>query len=94
MPELAGGSHRLSRLLAPTSVALLGASTVPNVAGNDMVLELQASRFPGRVYPVNPRYDEVEGYPCYSSLRDLPEVPDLAVLGVGNSALEDQVRTA
>ncbi|HKJ11634.1 MAG TPA: acetate--CoA ligase family protein [Ornithinimicrobium sp.] len=94
MAELAGGQHRLSRMLAPSSVALLGASTVPNIAGNDMVLELQASRYPGRVYPVNPRYDEVEGYPCYSGLRDLPEVPDLAVLGVGNGALEEQVRTA
>ncbi|MGB7450352.1 MAG: acetate--CoA ligase family protein [Ornithinimicrobium sp.] len=88
------GPHRLSRMLAPSSVALLGASTLPNVAGNDMVLELQAARYPGRVYPVNPRYDEIEGYPCYGGLRDLPEVPDLAVLGIGNAALEEQVRTA
>jgi len=81
-------------MLAPSSVALLGASTLPNVAGNDMVLELQAARYPGRVYPVNQRYDEVEGYPCYGDLRDLPEVPDLAVLGIGNAALEEQVRSA
>jgi acyl-CoA synthetase (NDP forming) len=86
--------HRLSRMLAPQSVALVGASTVPNVAGNDMVLELQVSRYPGRVYPVNPKYDEVEGYECFPSIADLPEVPDLAVLGIGNSALESQVASA
>ena len=86
--------HPLSRMLAPDSVALVGASTVPNQAGNDMVLELQVARYPGAVYPVNPRYREVEGHRCYPSLRDLPIVPDLAVLGVGNKGLEEQVDAA
>ncbi|MGB5952623.1 MAG: CoA-binding protein, partial [Ornithinimicrobium sp.] len=86
--------HHLSRMLAPTSVALLGASTMPNVPGNDMVLELQLARYPGQVYPVNPRYDEVEGLPCYPDLAALPQVPDLAVLGVANTGIEQQVRSA
>ena len=86
--------HRLRKMLAPESVALVGASTVPNVAGNDMVLELEVSRYPGRVYPVNPKYDEVEGRQCFASLDTLPEVPDLAVLGVGNTRLEEMVEQA
>ncbi len=86
--------HRLSKMLAPTSVALVGASNAPNVPGNDMVLELQISRFPGQVYPVNPKYSEVEGWPCYPTLGALPAVPDLAVLSVGNDRLEEQVATA
>ena len=86
--------HRLRRMLAPESVALVGASTVPNVAGNDMVLELEVSRYPGRVYPVNPKYDEVEGRECFDSLDILPEVPDLAVLSVGNTRLEELVEQA
>ena len=81
-------------MLEPDSVALVGASTTPNVAGNDMVLELQLSRFRGRIYPVNPIYEEVEGLPCYRSLADLPQSPDLVVLGVGNQQLEDQVKAA
>lgn len=88
------GPHRLDRMLAPRSVALVGASNVPNSAGNDMVLELEVSRFRGRIYPVNPRYDEIEGYPTYPGLDQLPEAPDLAVLGVGNDRLEAQVRAA
>ncbi len=87
-------SHRLDRMLAPASVALVGASNVPNTPGNDMVLELQVSRYRGSVYPVNPFYSEVEGYPCYDELGALPEVPDLAVLGVGNDRLEEQVAEA
>ncbi len=90
----AGNDHALSRMLAPRSVALVGASTVPNVAGNDMALELQVSRYPGRVYPVNPKYDEVEGWDCFDDLASLPEVPDLAVLGVGNTRLEELVTQA
>ena len=86
--------HRLDRMLAPASVALIGASNVPNTPGNDMVLELQVSRYRGSVYPVNPSYSEVEGYPCYDELAALPEVPDLAVLGVGNDRLEEQVAEA
>ncbi len=86
--------HRLTRLLAPASVALVGASTMPNTPGNDMVLELQISRYPGTVYPVSSRYTEVEGLDCYPDLAQLPEVPDLAVLGVGNDRLEEQVAAA
>jgi putative YhdH/YhfP family quinone oxidoreductase len=81
-------------MLAPSSIALVGASTTPNVAGNDMVLELQLSGFRGPVYPVNPLYDEVEGLPCYRSLAELPEAPDLVVLGIGNQQLEEQVKAA
>ncbi len=87
-------AHKLERLLAPKSVALVGASITPNVAGNDMVLELQVSRFRGNVYPINPLYDEVEGWKCYPRLASLPEVPDLAVLGVSNRHLEAQVKQA
>ena len=94
MTDRPSGGHRLSRLLAPRSVALVGASQVPNVAGNDMVLELEVSRYRGAVYPVNPKYDEVEGRPCFAGLADLPEVPDLAVLGIGNAGLEAQVDAA
>lgn len=59
-----------------------------------MALELRTARYPGRVYPVNPKYDEVEGWQCIADLADLPEVPDLAVLGVGNARLEHLVTQA
>ncbi len=87
-------THPLDRMLAPRSVAVVGASNVPNTAGNDMLLELEVARFPGAVFPVNPRYTEIEGRPCYAALDDLPQAPDLAVLGIGNDRLEEQVRTA
>lgn len=32
-----------------------------------------------KAYPVNPNYDSIDEYPCFPSLADLPEKPDVAV---------------
>lgn len=65
-------------LFAPRSIAVIGASpragsfggrTVENLAGYD-----------GALYLVNEKYQQIGDRPCYASLVDLPEVPDLAVL--------------
>ena len=75
--------HYLAPLLAPRSVAFVGASRTEGSVGNKALREMLRGGFPGRVYPINPRYDEVEGLRCHASLRDLPEAVDLAVLMVG-----------
>ena len=43
---------------------------------------------------MNPRYAEIDGRPCYPSLADLPEPVDLALLGVPDAALEEQLTLA
>ena len=75
--EVEQSVHRLQPLLAPCSIALVGASLRAESAGNDMVLQLLQSGFGGRVYAVNPKYNQVAGIPCYPSLSDLPETVDL-----------------
>jgi acyl-CoA synthetase (NDP forming) len=55
-------SHReavISKLVDPQSVAVVGASTKPGSMGY-VILENLVTRFKGQVYPVNPKYDEVE----------------------------------
>ena len=47
--------HRLTPLLAPRSMALVGASTRPHSVGNQMVKELLLCGFEGPIYPVNPK---------------------------------------
>jgi len=80
--------HFLSPLLAPRSIALVGASPRPNSPGNDMVLMAARSGFGGEVFLVNPKYREITGQKCYASLGDLPRAVDLAVLAVANTRLE------
>lgn len=80
--------HRLTPLLAPRSIAFVGASPRPNTPGHDMLLTVRRGGFAGTAYAVNPKYEEVAGFACYPSLAALPRSVDLAVLAVANDRLE------
>lgn len=79
-------SLQVARLLSPASVAVLGASQRPGW-GLTTIENLDGIGFEGPVYPVNPRYREVAGRPCYPSLADLPEAPDAVAIAVPASAI-------
>jgi acyl-CoA synthetase (NDP forming) len=79
---------RLAPLLAPRSIAFIGASDRVNTPGNSMLRMIRRGGFDGRVHAVNPKYREVEGFACHPSLADLPDRPDLAVLSIKNELLE------
>jgi acetate---CoA ligase (ADP-forming) len=70
----------LSRLLAPRSVAVVGASTRPGSYGNLAVANLVEAQFDGPVYGVHPTSTELYGVPCFPTLSDLPEAPDAVVI--------------
>lgn len=84
--DLAG--HRLAKLLAPRSIALVGASPKPDSVGKGMIQGLRGGGFTGRVYAINPNYEEIDGIRCFRSLAELPEPVDHALLGVANARLE------
>ena len=84
----------LTVMLAARSVALVGASPRPGSLGARMIEEVAKSPSRPRTYLVNPRYREIDGVPCHSSLAELPEPVDLALLAVPDAALEGQVRAA
>ncbi len=68
----------LERLFNPRSVAVIGASrNVKSISGQPL-WALAGHGYRGRLYPVNPKYDEVEGHRCYPSIDALPEVPESA----------------
>lgn len=81
--------HKLDVLLKPLSIAFVGASVRKNTPGNTMIVAATMDGYQGRVYAINPKYDTVEGVPCYPSLADLPETVEHVVLGLGNDFLED-----
>ncbi len=80
--------HRLDPLLRPTSVAVVGASRRADTIGYWALANLQKGGYKGRVYPVNPRYESVEGQVCHASVAALPEVPELVVFAVSDQRLE------
>ncbi len=65
----------------PESIAVVGASPRPGSIGGAILSNLRES-FKGRLYPVNPKYEEIMGLKAYPRLEALPEPPDLAVIAV------------
>src|SRR5215469_3186697 len=81
-------------MLEARRVALVGASARPGSFGRRMLDEMYKSTAVPRVYPVNPKYTELDGARCFATLTDLPEAPELALLAVPDGALEQQLATA
>ncbi len=84
--------NSLRPVLAPRSIAVVGASSRPRSVGRELLHTILVSGFTGPVYPVNPRYGELLGLPTYASPADLPDAPDLAVIAVPSAAVADSVR--
>ena len=72
--------HALAPLLAPASVALVGATEREGALGRLVWQNLAAGGLRGALSPVNPKHKQVFGLRCYARLRDLAQAPDLAVL--------------
>jgi acetyltransferase len=87
-------TFNLDRLLAPRSVALVGASARPGALGHAVLQRLRNDGFAGRLYLVNPKHDRIDGTPCLATLHDLPEVPDLVVIATPAAAVPDVVAQA
>jgi acyl-CoA synthetase (NDP forming) len=79
-------------MLAPRSIAVVGASPRPGSFGERMATEV--ARSAAAVHFVNPGYDEIAGRPCHASLDQLPEPVDLVLLGVGDASLEAELKRA
>ena len=91
----------LSPLIAPKSVAIVGASqrgADANLAreprGNRVIRNLKTFGFEGRIVTVNPKYTEVMGYPCYPDVASIPEPVDCLVSAVPNRHVPDLLESA
>jgi acyl-CoA synthetase (NDP forming)/GNAT superfamily N-acetyltransferase len=79
----------LRHVLAPESVAVIGASRQRGTVGRVILDNLRSGGYAGRLYVINPRARQIGGEPCLPSVRDLPEPADLAVIAVPAAAVLD-----
>lgn len=86
-PAILSPNPRLSRLLRPRSIAVLGAGWAQNV-----IEQCRKMGFDGPVWPVHPTRAEIAGVPCLRSLTDLPQAPDAVFIGVNRFATLEVVR--
>ncbi len=82
-------SNPLHAALDPRSIVVIGASENPDKIGGRPLFYLARHGFRGKVFAVNPKRSETQGFPTYPSLDALPEVPEAAIVVVpGNAAIE------
>jgi acetate---CoA ligase (ADP-forming) len=77
----------LKSLFHPRSVALIGASTEQNKLSGRPFRFFREFGYAGNIYPVNPKYTEIAGVPCFAKLSDIPGEVDLAVITLPASAV-------
>jgi acetyltransferase len=85
----------LNELLAPRSIAVIGASRTPGKVGNAILSNLIQAGFQGQLVPVNPSAGEILGRPCYADISAWKEGPlDLAIIVVPIAAVHEAVARA
>ena len=77
----------LKTLFQPRAVALIGASTEQNKLSGRPLRFFREFGYAGKVYPVNPKYQEIAGMPCFANLSDIPGEVDLAVITLPAAAV-------
>ncbi len=70
----------LESFFTPKSVAIVGASRQKGKVGYEILVNMIASGFEGKIFPVNRSTDEVEGLKCYPDLTSIGETPELVIV--------------
>jgi acyl-CoA synthetase (NDP forming) len=72
--------HPLDTFFAPDSIALIGASRDLDKIPGRLLSMLRKNGYPGRIYPINPNYGDIDGLTCYPAIADVGQPIDLAVV--------------
>ena len=89
--EQRADARSIARLLYPTSVAVVGASSDEGKVGNAVFRNLLRAGLHGTLYPVNPDAHHVHGVRAYPSVLEVPDPIELAVIAVPSSVVLDVV---
>lgn len=86
--------ERFGALFAPRTVAVVGASTSSTTLANTFIRRMKEFGYPGVIYPIHPKAQEVEGLACYPSLGETPEPVDYAYVAIGARSIPEALRKA
>ena len=90
--DLEASRKKVEALTAPRNAVLVGASDRPGSWSARVWHNLQRYEFPGSVYLINPRRNEIWGRPCYPDFKSLPEPPDHMVVLVPAAGVIETLR--
>jgi len=72
--------HPLDSFFAPASIALIGASRDQEKIPGRLLSMLRKNDYPGKLYPINPNYGDIDGLKCYKTIAEVGAPIDLAVV--------------
>lgn len=81
-------------LFNPKSIAVIGASPTPGKPSYVIFESLKSIGFPGKIYPVNPKYTSINNLSCYSSVAEIEDSVDIAVVAVPAPLVIDALKGA
>lgn len=83
--------NNLDLFFYPKSICVPGASSKEKSIGYELLRSIKEYGYTGKIFPVNPKADNILGYDCYSSIDDIKEKIDLAIIVVPKGFVEATV---
>ena len=74
--------HNLKNFFTPKSIAIIGASRNPSKVGHVLLKNIIDAKYPGEIYIVNNKADDILGYKSYKSILEINKKIDLAIISV------------
>ncbi len=84
-------SDKISNFFYPETLCVAGASTKEKSIGYELLKSIKVYGYKGKVFPVNPKADEILGYKCFNSIEAIKEKIDLAIVVVPKRFVETTV---
>src|ERR1700680_3482071 len=79
--------HPLDTFFCPGSIALIGASRDQEKIPGGRLSMLRKNGYPGKLYPINPNYGDIDGLKCYRSIAEVGQPIDLAIVIIPDKAV-------
>jgi acetyl coenzyme A synthetase (ADP forming)-like protein len=73
---------KMTRIMQPDAVAVIGASTEDGKIGNSVMKNLINGGYKGAIYPIHPKAEEIMGIKAFRSVKDVPGEIDVAVFAI------------
>jgi acetyl coenzyme A synthetase (ADP forming)-like protein len=81
----------MKRIFSPAGIAIIGASSDPSKLGYSTVKNIIDGGYKGKIYPINPKADEILGLKCYRSVQEIPDRVDVAVIVIPAKNVADAI---
>ena len=72
----------LEKFFNPQSIAIVGASRQKSKVGYEILTSIINAGYKGKIFPVNPKAETIEGLKCYPDLKSIGQIPSLVIIVV------------